>query len=70
MVYDYFITFDLEVSEIWQKRMTGAKILFFLNRYLFLIAQFLTVLFTLIPRLDSSVSFLLLPSSQVTSILC
>ncbi|PIL35282.1 hypothetical protein GSI_02007 [Ganoderma sinense ZZ0214-1] len=36
VVYDYLITFGVEVDLFWRKEITGASIVFFLNRYLIL----------------------------------
>jgi len=33
LYFDYFLTFDLEVKNLWKKPFTGPTILFFLNRY-------------------------------------
>lgn len=33
LIYDYFITLPLEISEIWNSRFTAAKLFYFLNRY-------------------------------------
>ncbi|PIL30401.1 hypothetical protein GSI_07587 [Ganoderma sinense ZZ0214-1] len=35
-VYEYVITFGVEVDLFWGKEITGASIVFFLNRYLIL----------------------------------
>ncbi|KAI0790155.1 hypothetical protein BC629DRAFT_1593291 [Irpex lacteus] len=32
--YDYFLTLDLEVQNIWTKKFRGPTLIFFLNRYL------------------------------------
>ena len=34
LLYDYTITFPYEVRLFWQKKATGATVLFFANRYL------------------------------------
>jgi len=33
LYFDYFLTFDLEIENLWKKRFTGPTILFLLNRY-------------------------------------
>ncbi|KAI0711168.1 hypothetical protein C8T65DRAFT_185592 [Cerioporus squamosus] len=40
-IYEYFITFDREVELFWKGKMTGASIIFLLNRYLPLLTQLL-----------------------------
>ncbi|RPD55564.1 hypothetical protein L227DRAFT_566527 [Lentinus tigrinus ALCF2SS1-6] len=34
VLYDYFLTFDLEVELFWRRKFTGASVLFALNRYM------------------------------------
>ena len=42
VTYDYFLTFDSEVSYFWGPRLVnGASILLLLNRYLTLVVQIL-----------------------------
>ncbi|PIL30268.1 hypothetical protein GSI_07446 [Ganoderma sinense ZZ0214-1] len=36
VLYEYVITFGVEVELFWEKEITGASIVFFLNRYLVL----------------------------------
>ena len=36
VLYEYIITFGIEVDLFWGKDMTGASVIFFLNRYLML----------------------------------
>jgi len=33
LIYDHFLTFSDEVERIWKQKITGASILFFINRY-------------------------------------
>lgn len=33
LIYDYFLTLPLEISEIWKSQFTVAKLFYFLNRY-------------------------------------
>ena len=47
ILYEYLITFDLEVQLFWKRQLTGAGILFLLNRYLLLT----NVLFAISPAL-------------------
>lgn len=39
LFYDYILTFDKEVGLFWKKRISGASLLFFCNRYLTLLTQ-------------------------------
>ncbi|KAI0676158.1 hypothetical protein C8Q78DRAFT_1008323 [Trametes maxima] len=39
LLYEYFVTFDLEVAYFWGRKVTGATVLFFCNRYLPLIVN-------------------------------
>ena len=40
-MYEYLITFSVEVELFWTKKFNGATVLFFLNRYLVLFYQML-----------------------------
>ncbi|RDX46396.1 hypothetical protein OH76DRAFT_1420278 [Lentinus brumalis] len=42
IVYDQLLTFDREVRLVWRRKVTGATVLFLLNRY-FLLARFLVI---------------------------
>ena len=44
LVYDYLLTFSQEVSLFWNRRWTGATVLFFSNRYLTLFVAILQLL--------------------------
>ncbi|KAI0640687.1 hypothetical protein C8Q79DRAFT_1014910 [Trametes meyenii] len=33
LLYEYFVTLDLEVTYFWRRKITGATVLFFCNRY-------------------------------------
>lgn len=35
-VYDWLLTFSAEIRLIWSRKITGAKILFLANRYIFM----------------------------------
>ena len=37
LLYEVFITYDLEVEYFWSGPITGARVLFFTNRYLSLL---------------------------------
>ncbi|RPD56564.1 hypothetical protein L226DRAFT_455382 [Lentinus tigrinus ALCF2SS1-7] len=41
--YEYLITFDSEIRLVWSRRITGASVLFFLNRYIMLLQNVITV---------------------------
>ncbi|KAI0325606.1 hypothetical protein GY45DRAFT_1260568 [Cubamyces sp. BRFM 1775] len=41
--HEYFITFDSEVRLIWRRRITGASVLFFLNRYIMIFDNVITL---------------------------
>ena len=36
-IYDYLLTFELEIRHIWSRKFSGATLAFFLNRYGFLL---------------------------------
>ncbi|KAI5119656.1 hypothetical protein M0805_007747 [Coniferiporia weirii] len=38
MVYDNFLTFSTEVEKIWKRKFSGLTLLYFLNRWVFLLA--------------------------------
>ncbi|KAI0631851.1 hypothetical protein C8Q77DRAFT_1228907 [Trametes polyzona] len=40
---EYLITFDSEVQLIWRRKVTGASVLFFLNRYIMLFQNAITI---------------------------
>ncbi|KAM5541401.1 hypothetical protein V8D89_004955 [Ganoderma adspersum] len=37
VIYEYLVTFTTEVQLFWARELTGASILFFINRYLMLL---------------------------------
>ncbi|KAI0746884.1 hypothetical protein C8Q80DRAFT_1271711 [Daedaleopsis nitida] len=49
LVYEYLITFDQEVRLFWRRDVSGACILFFLNRYLSLSVQLLDLVLFVTP---------------------
>ncbi|KAI0721019.1 hypothetical protein C8T65DRAFT_735511 [Cerioporus squamosus] len=49
LFYEYMITFDLEVQYAWGRRLTWARAMFFLNRYLSLLQYFATFASTILP---------------------
>ncbi|KAI0701122.1 hypothetical protein C8T65DRAFT_697122 [Cerioporus squamosus] len=53
VVYEYIITFGLEVDLFWKRKLTGASVLFFLTRYLALLTIFFGML-EYVPTTDSS----------------
>lgn len=50
LVWDYILTFDQEVEHIWRGSFSGAKLLYFLNRYAYLGEVFFDILLTLGPQ--------------------
>ncbi|TDL24210.1 hypothetical protein BD410DRAFT_802068 [Rickenella mellea] len=45
LFYDYAITIHLEISHFWEKKLTGATVLFMLNRYAFIFSMVATQIF-------------------------
>lgn len=43
VVYDYVITFDREVSNVWRRKFTAASALFYVNRYLSIVSAALVI---------------------------
>ncbi|GJE89146.1 hypothetical protein PsYK624_052400 [Phanerochaete sordida] len=43
IVYDYVITLDQEVNNVWRRKFTAASLLFYVNRYLSILAAALIV---------------------------
>ncbi|RPD72535.1 hypothetical protein L226DRAFT_511640 [Lentinus tigrinus ALCF2SS1-7] len=43
VLYDYFLTFDLEVELFWRRKFTGASVLFALNRYMMIVRILLVI---------------------------
>lgn len=41
--YEYAITIDNEVRLIWRRRITGASVIFFLNRYIMIADSIITI---------------------------
>ena len=42
--YEYAITFNNEVRLIWRRRITAASVLFFLNRYIMILDNIVTLI--------------------------
>ncbi|TBU42631.1 hypothetical protein BD309DRAFT_865942 [Dichomitus squalens] len=55
ILHEYLITFDSEVRLMWRRKITGASIIFFLNRYIMLLSQ-LFILPTWAPVSDLTIS--------------
>ena len=36
VIYDWLLTFADEIHYIWNRKLTGAKVLFLVNRYIFM----------------------------------
>ncbi|KAI0368193.1 hypothetical protein BV20DRAFT_980856 [Pilatotrama ljubarskyi] len=62
--YEYFITFGSEVRLIWRRKITGASVLFFLNRYIMVFQNGITIASHWpMPDLVCRAHFYILPSS-------
>lgn len=48
LAFDFVITFDREVRLVWRGKLTGAAILFVLNRY-WLFFEYITQMVTMYP---------------------
>ncbi|KAJ3742994.1 hypothetical protein DFH05DRAFT_1498889, partial [Lentinula detonsa] len=46
-IADFIETLPTEINAIWQKKLTGASVLFLINRYIFLFSLFSQILFNL-----------------------
>ncbi|OCH86723.1 hypothetical protein OBBRIDRAFT_837966 [Obba rivulosa] len=53
VVYEYCITFEMELQHIWGRKFTGTTVLFFLNRYLPFAIRLVDLL-SMLPWPDSS----------------
>ena len=42
VVFDYVVTFGAEVEHYWRRKVTGATVLFFTNRYVLLFLYLLS----------------------------
>lgn len=54
VAYDCIITFDREVEAIWSRKMTGASVLFVVNRYLAILCAALVVAMNSITEQEAS----------------
>ncbi|KAI0641614.1 hypothetical protein C8Q79DRAFT_918968 [Trametes meyenii] len=43
ILYEYCITLDSEIRLIWRRKITGASVIFFINRYLMVVRESITV---------------------------
>ena len=43
VIYEYLVTFSTEVQLFWAGEVTGASVLFFVNRYMLLVYALLTL---------------------------
>ncbi|EJF66367.1 hypothetical protein DICSQDRAFT_18633, partial [Dichomitus squalens LYAD-421 SS1] len=43
ILYEYLLTFNMEVRLVWRRKFTAATVLFLLNRYIFIVRYFMTV---------------------------
>ena len=53
VIYEYIITFSTEFRLFWAREVTGASVLFFVNRYMLLVYALLT-LFQLSPIIHTT----------------
>ena len=56
VAYDFLLTIPDEVRVMWTRPLTGAKILFFLNRYLFVTSNIIQVAFITAAHTNDRVS--------------
>lgn len=56
VVYNWLLNFQHEVRVIWSRRLTGAKILFLANQYLFMALFTTQIPFSLTPGASNAVS--------------
>ncbi|TDL24216.1 hypothetical protein BD410DRAFT_786312 [Rickenella mellea] len=54
LLYDYFLTIDLEVTQVWNQRLTTTSILFLMNRYIFPLYVLLGTVVISIPLNDKA----------------
>ncbi|KAI0794569.1 hypothetical protein C8Q74DRAFT_1194805 [Fomes fomentarius] len=54
LIYDILVTFDHEINLFWSGRMTGARILFFANRYISLFWNVLGLIGIVTPFSDKA----------------
>lgn len=55
LYYDYLLMLPLEVSEMWSQRLSGVKVLYFTNRYMFLLWTILQSLYVFLSDLTDDV---------------
>ena len=58
LLYEYIVTFDLEIDLFWKQKITMASVLFGLNRYLPLAVAMLELPFPLPSSLTYTVSLI------------
>lgn len=58
-IYDWILTVSDEIRVIWARKMTGAKVLFLLNRYLWIASSVVSVLADHLGGIGNSVSILI-----------
>lgn len=56
--FDWLLTCSDEIRLIWSRKLTGVKVLFFLNRYLWIIAMILQIMSDNWVEPDNAVSYL------------
>ena len=65
ILHDYLVTFRQEVNMFWTRKLNGAAILFYLNRYTFITVYAIYQLSTYAPISDEVRLFLFLPCSRL-----
>ncbi|TDL24218.1 hypothetical protein BD410DRAFT_786315 [Rickenella mellea] len=53
LVYDYLLTLNLEIKQVWKQKFTGASFLFMLNRYIFPLSILLEMIAASFPLSNS-----------------
>lgn len=56
LFFDYLLTFDMEVSEIWKSKPSATMILLFMNRYLSILYWVLQIIATFLVTNNDRVS--------------
>ena len=59
LLYDYLLTFQLELRYVWTKKLNTVKLLFILNRYTILVFQLVLILSYFIKPITNTVRFFL-----------
>ena len=65
VIYDYILTFSQEFNVIWSSELSGATILFLINRYFSLLLFVSATLGTLVPSQSYTVGILIVISGVI-----